>query len=837
MRGLLTDCRHALRLYVRTPGSSLIAVAALSIGLACVVAFVSLYIGLGHRAHPGFEDGGRIVSFGWRSNGNVSSSLLASLIHRIAEESTTLEAAAGSAVQGLRVGPDGELASGEFVTREFFSGLRPRLALGRGFEADEHHVDGDLVVVISHRYWQQVLGGREDVLGTTLEVRHPDSIRGFTEPEGQGERWADFRVVGVMAPAFTGISGLRSRDGTTLWLPFEQRARLFPPAWMSDSVRLTGIGLRSRGVGNAAVASDLNGRGYDRDLEGLATRLSGAPEESERPALSLGVFDGVVPNPAIQRETRRQLQLLLGASVLLALVTAANVSLFLLARAPGRRRELAVRMSVGAPQRRLARQLATEAGLLVAVATGLGLVLSIWLAGYLRGLEFLRSAHWSDVTLLDWRVLAITALIVTILVLLVALAPILGLNRLGTHAGSRQASARAGVAQRIAGNAQITIASMLGGAAVAFALYLGPLTFGYPGYETRDLHVVTFSFDHMGYFESGQSSFESERFFVEHGRRRDTIQSLPGVTGVSIASAVPGRRRGVYTAYMRDPNSLDDPTAMAGLAMVAIDEHYVDLLGLTLLYGRAPHANEPTALLVNQSFARMMWGREDVVGEHLPIRTFAAPSSEVVGVLADLPYDHPAAGARPLGFATLGQQYQAINTALVRSADSSATLRLLLQGLVDSGALELTIDDVTPLATLRRNALAADTARGLLTISAALLVVLLATFGFYGTQRYLVAAGRREMAIRASLGAGPAAIGRLVIWRGLLLGLPGLVFGGLLAFIVAAWLRDDYVSHAVSPALVTISVVAGFAMLLFAASLSPARTARRTQPATLLREE
>jgi hypothetical protein len=109
--------------------------------------------------------------------------------------------------------------------------------------------------------------------------------------------------------------------------------------------------------------------------------------------------------------------------------------------------------------------------------------------------------------------------------------------------------------------------------------------------------------------------------------------------------------------------------------------------------------------------------------------------------------------------------------------------------------------------------------------------------GFYGTQRYLVVAGRREYAIRASLAAGPDALGRLVLKRGFFLGMPGLIVGGLLSFVFVAWLRDGLVSRDVSPGIVTIGVVAGLALLLVAASLAPARTARRTQPASLLRED
>src|SRR5690606_3379333 len=146
-----------------------------------------------------------------------------------------------------------------------------------------------------------------------------------------------------------------------------------------------------------------------------------------------------------------------------------------------------------APLLRLARQLASEAAVLVVAGAALGLVASVWLAEFLRGLPFLRLAHWGDVALLDWRVLAIVGAFLALLALLVSLAPILGLQRFGIAASSRQISARQSVAQRVAGTVQVAIAGTLGGAALAFAWYLGSMLFAYPGYETRNIHAAILS--------------------------------------------------------------------------------------------------------------------------------------------------------------------------------------------------------------------------------------------------------------------------------------------------------------------------------------------------------
>src|SRR5690606_3767867 len=147
------------------------------------------------------------------------------------------------------------------------------------------------------------------------------------------------------------------------------------------------------------------------------------------------------------------------------LVAAANLSLFLLARAPGRRRELGIRLAVGAPKRRLTRQLGTEAGLLVVASGALGIVGSVWLAGVLKSLPSLREADWLGATLLDWRVTAVVAALLLVLGLAVSLAPIRGLQRLGIATASRAVSVRASLAQRLAGTVQITIAAVLMAAA------------------------------------------------------------------------------------------------------------------------------------------------------------------------------------------------------------------------------------------------------------------------------------------------------------------------------------------------------------------------------------
>lgn len=452
----------------------------------------------------------------------------------------------------------------------------------------------------------------------------------------------------------------------------------------------------------------------------------------------------------------------------------------------------------------------------------------------------MREAQWRDVTLLDWRVLGLAGVVVLLITLLVSLAPVVGLKRLGIAASSRQATARASMAQRLAGTAQIAVAGTLAGAALAFGWHVSALMFGNPGYQVSDRYLVEFnSFMATQPQPAEQPSQRDwiERSIIEDTRRREVIEAIPGVTAVAFGTPVPGSARFMsqIPAQLSDPR---DPANEIDVYTGSLDRAFVELLRFTLVRGRTPEMLEPGVVLVNQALARALFGHDDIIGERLPGSSrWHSDGAEIVGVLEDLSFEHPAAPVRPFVFMPYGWLPAFGVTAVVEAQLSAAGLHQAIERVISDGVIDAEIHAIEPLRALRSEFIAPDRARGALTMATATLVLLLAGFGFYGTQRYLVAAGRREYAIRASIGAGPGALGRLLLSRGLLLGLPGLVMGGLLAFIAVAWLRDDFVSRDISPGAVTFWVIAGLTLLVLAASVGPAREARHTQPAPWLREE
>jgi hypothetical protein len=416
------------------------------------------------------------------------------------------------------------------------------------------------------------------------------------------------------------------------------------------------------------------------------------------------------------------------------------------------------------------------------------------------------------------------AVLLLILAVAVSLAPIVGLRRVGIAAASRSSSARASFAQRLAGTAQIAIAGMLVAAAIGFGWHLLSLVYGDAGYDRTDRYLV----EYLGQPSAATPAARS----IARERLREAIEAIPGVTAVAYGYPIPGDEEpGLYPRQVPDPT---DPARTLEITRGVMEDRLVDVLDYDLLYGRAPSANEDNVVVVNQAAARALWGRDDVVGERI-FGSSQFEGLEIVGVLKDLSYAHPMAAPRPYAFEPLG--YLPYIHGVIEAQLTAAELQQALARLTRDGVLDDEAEEVRPLEAIRAEVTAPDRVRGSFTIAAAILVVLLSGLGFYSTQRYLVSAGRREYAIRASMGAGPGALGRLVLLRGIVLGLPGLVLGGLLAFIVAAWLRGDFISGDISPVSIVLCVLLGLTALLCTASFGPAGEARRTQPAQLLRED
>jgi ABC-type antimicrobial peptide transport system permease subunit len=759
------------------------------------------------------------------------SRLPVTLIDNLDQTVSSFQGIVGSrSVGGIFVELDEEpiMVTSELVTSGFFSILIPRLEIGRPFEPNDHGEGAVPVVILSYEFWRQRFGGRRDVVGDFLPVTITSAVSMPPNPDGSRDPNPETvqlrRIVGVMAE---GMESRQPFDSVDIWMPYEE---VRPSLYLGEdqsAVRLEqletwlALGRLADGADLPAAQTELRTRYTDERLQqyDVLQRFGLTSDSSRRLSAVAGLVASIRGQ---QRESRLALLFVVG-TLGLTLVAAANASLFLLSRAPGRVRELGIRVSLGATTRRLVRQLVSEAGLLLVVATVIGVSFNAWFALFLQGLGFF-------IEPLDWRVLGMLTGVTMLFGGFVSLAPILGLKRLGIAASTRFVTARAGLAQRLFGAIQLTAAAVLAGLAIAFGWQLRLDLTADPGFSSEDVVVVAMPNPRSLAPPMRRASSPPAALALEAERRREIIGALPGVRAVTFADSAPGSRMGVSTVYR-----VGDAQQALQILVSSVGPGYAELLDMQLIQGRLLDANDPDSALINETFARKVWGRTDVVGESVSISLFNRQGvATIVGVLRDVSFQGPSRETLPGVFipsAAGGDLY------LLETTEAPAAIERLLRQKVDSGELEMEIESVAALEDLWSERSDASRQRAQFSSIAAILIIALAAFGFYGTQRYLVTAGRREYAILAALGAGPGSLRRLVLARGLVVSAPGLVFGLLLAYIAVSVLQDSWLTEAVAPLGVAALVALAISGLVVFATFGPARQAGATAPAPLLKED
>jgi putative ABC transport system permease protein len=825
VKGLTADLRHAMRQHAATPFSSGLAIALLAVAMAVLTTFLSFWSAMSLAGRPGFARSGELVTLG-QNDGRSLSRLSLLLVERMNDEVGSLEAVAGTRDLGqVVVGAQDERVETALVTAEYFSTLRPEMQTGRSFDARDHLPGAEPVVILSYRYWRSHYNAADTALGRTVRVRASGpTIAGIDSPDTT----QTYRIVGVMAPSVSGTFG----DDTQMWMPYEQAAAVF---YAADTTKRYRRSFSLRVVGRLAPGSTAETAAAEiRSRYGKAGMELGLI-----PARPLDVVEGLFMNIEARRDFVRQVQLFLASSALLALVAACNVSLFLLSRAPGRHRELGIRTAVGATGLRLLRQLATEAGLLVVTAALLGVAISLWLTRAMRQLAFLSGPLSQPVPALDWRALAMIAIVSLAMTLLVSLAPMLRLRNLEIADIGRSLAARAGWAQRLAVTTQLAAAGVLASAAIALAWHLVELSGANRGFGRSDVFVVT---PQMKARAGNPFNQDAEALVGERERRRELIESIPGVERVAFGTSVPGSPSPLFSVVFAGtiPHSLIGPDESVRVIVDSVDYAFTQLLDMSIVHGRALLESDRQEVLVNETLARAVWGRTDLADETLSVGPFKA---RVVGVVRDAAYEHPAAAISPrMLVPALGAASS--DKILVAGNLSAAQLRAGLQRLTAAGGLGFDVAGLDRVEALMAKQLAPDRSRLVLTLASAMLVVVLAALGFYGTQRYLVSAGQREFAVREALGADPRRLGRLVQRRSLLLAAPGIVLTLPLGFALVVALRNGFassgnalVTSSVSPYAIEAAVAFAIIVLVLAASHGPARLARLTDAGPLLRED
>ncbi len=805
VEALVQDVRYAVRALTRSPGFAALAVLTLALGIGANTAVFSIVNGVLLRPLP-FPRPERLAFVAERNNRGGPMAAAWPNLKDWKERSRTFEALAGysggttTVLGGLRP----LRARATSVGAGFWDVLDVRPELGRVTLPEEHREGVAPVVVLSHRFWQDQLGGDPDVLERTLEV------------EGHAAQ-----VVGVMPPAFD------FPDETALWWPAELEGE-------NDSR----TSHNWKVVGRLAPGADVEGA--REELAGITAQvLEGSTDDPDY--LATGVF--VTPLlEQIAGSARRPLYLLLGAAAVVLLVACSNLASTLLARGASRAREMAVRASLGAPRSRLVRQLLTESLVLAGAGAAAGLGLA-WLV--LRGLVALGPAalpRLGDVSL-DGRVLAFTAVLSLATSLLFGTAPALRIAR-GSVAGALREGGRGAAAEGTG-----ALWRLLVGGEVALALLLlagsGLLIRSFwrvldqdPGFRAGDVLAADISPSPTKYPDDPSTAAFYDRLLAQ-------LNAAPGVASAAVTTTIP-LAGGIPSGRMQ----LDgDMSLAADGGYVVVSGGYFELLGIPLLQGRTftegDDASSAQVAVVSRSFAERWWPGRDPLGHQVTgggmdnfwnKQVFAT----VVGVVGDVRYRGLTRDPTPTVYFSYRQRpfrTRYGTTLLTRPRVGSAE--------VAAGALRGTVQTVDPDIPLTVRPLAervgesvADRRFTLIVLGAfAAVALLLAVVGIYGVVSYSVARRTREVGIRLALGAQPGAVRGLVMREAVGTAAAGLVVGAGAALALGRVMQG--LLFEVSPRDPS-TLVAGVLLLAGAALLAswiPARRSTRIDPMITMRAE
>ena len=800
VNSLIADFRFAFRQLLRRPGFTFVAVLTLALGSGAAAAMFGIVDRVLLRPLP-FPQSDRLVAL-CETNASVENFCVASPPN--VEDWSRRSRALTSVGLGrtwsfsMRTETGSQGVGGGLATPGMFQTLRVTPLFGRTFTTEDLAPSGRHVAVLSAGFWQSRFGGDRAVLGRPIVL--------------DGE---SYQIVGVLG-AETDIPHLPSVD---VWipLPFDPRDE--------ENRRWRGFVTFGRLAPRVSVPE------AQRELQTIQADLALSYPETNRDwsARVEPLLDSVVG------PVRPTLLVFMGAVVILLVVAGANVTNLLVARGTAREKELAVRAAIGASRYALFRLLATE-GFILAVAGGVaGLVVAAWAADALlrlmpNGLP--RVTHVG----LDARVLGFTLILTLAVGSLAPLVPALRAMRLDLASALKQGHQPAGWRRAIGLRGglvvtEVSTAFLLAIGAGLLARSFSTLLKWEPGFERA--HVFTFwTVASTGTYRDPPS------VAALFARVEGELRSLPGVTGVGMASSGPlfgGEETGEF--FPDGAGAGDRPLAARWYDMSAT---YFPTLGVALrrgrLFGEADRAGAPPVALINETMARRLFGTGDPVGRRIRERN-GDRVMEVVGVVADIPLFTPGEAPSPEIYWPYAQAPRWASYFVLRTSVEPSSLAQAVEARLAGIDPDLRPGRFETVADLVSRRVARPRFQMILIGVFAVFALTLALVGVYSVLAAAVAARTREMGVRLALGARSSQVLGLVLRQGLVLAGMGVAIGALAALGVSRFAATLlYGVRATDP--LTYGVVALLVLLAAAtACLIPARRAATVDPMTSLRGE
>ena len=820
------DLKHGIRMLMKNPGFTSIAILSIAIGVGANAAMFSVADGLVFRPLPVPRAGEVVSVVGQERNVGFGNRRVSYPDYvDVRDKATSVRGLVAytfvTATFARRTDEPAQRKVGMSASGNLFDAMEVRPILGRAFRADEDRVPGrDAVVVLDHDEWTHEFAADPGIVSKRIHIGG-----------------VEFTVIGVAPPGFTGID-------------HDVKPAFYVPMAMFTAVQ-NGVPkdlLTRRDLRNFVVKGRLSpGVTMDaanQEARQLATNLAAAyPDVNRNHDLIVRTQLQTYRDQPGGGDTNLVVMLMSLALVVLA-IACANVAGLLTSRAPVRAREVALRMAVGAGRWRLVRQLVTENLLMAAGGGLLGLVLASLVIQVFSTVEYPTDIPLKLTFELDNRALIVAFVAAAGSAILSGLLPAWQATRTDLVQSLKDADVTARSARsRLWGRSALVCAQ------VALSLVLLTVTtFMYrtfqseldrgPGFRTKGLIFAS--------FDPALARYDDARAHAFYRLLRDRAQGLTGVTSVALASTVPMRSdnfqsRRVVPEGFQLPEGIDSINCPAAL----VDEGYFETTGIRIVEGRGFHradtSESPAVVVVNQQFAAHYWPGQSAIGRRVQVQGDNSRFVEVVGVAANAKIFFIA--ERPVEFMYFPHAQSPLSRrALMLASNGPAEalaepLRAIVRE-IDPGMPVLglrTMDDYYDSRVIGVTRLIVGIVGSMGTVG-----VVLAMVGLYGLMAYAVSRRTREFGIRMAVGAAPSSVLGMVLRGGMVLAGVGIAIGVIASIATGGLLKGVFASQSTmagnNPATYLLVVSAVIAVTLLAAFV-PARRAARIDPLRALRQD
>ena len=822
MQAFWQDLRYGIRVMLKTPGFTALTVLILALGIGANTAIFSVTDKLLIRSlpvskppelflinsisvsphfvsnsfsYPDFKD--------YRAQNSVFSGLLAF-------SRTQLE---------LDVNDRVERVASEYVSTNYFDVLGVSAAQGRTFAPDEETTPGTQpVVVVSDSFSRKRFGVKSNPIGQTLILNSIPLV-----------------VVGVTPPNF---NGMMLEEPTEVWVPILMHPQLAQAKFVENRKDrwLLLLGRVKEGIGQAKAETEF-------DLLAQQIKTANTPPTVITKGLPFSEqhikFEpGGKGISILRKRFSSPLKLLMAVVGLVLLIACANVAGLLLARGIARRKEIAIRLSLGANAWRVTRQLFMES-LLLAIAGGtIGLLLSPWLVTLLaRGQSRLDGVRALLGIGVDLRVLAFTALTTMMAVLVFGLVPAWQSANLDLVHALKEADGGTHRRQRFGFRSILVVTQV----ALAIVVLIGAglcvkslrnLLAIDPGYRTANLLIIPLELDEKKYDESHGRLLQQQLL--------ERLSGLPGVDAVSYGSVMPlSGSRYMSSVFVEGRQPL--PNEQMAFDASVVGPRYHETMDITIVQGRGftdqDRDGSPGVIIINETMAQRLFPGQKALGQRLSLRT-GTPTLEIIGIARDVKHHDLTETPIPhFDLPALQRGYASYTNLILRASGSAEDLIPSARGELLTVDPSLETDPIKPMSANIGNALAATRLASTLIAIFGLVALLLASIGLYGVMAWLVSRRAREVGIRMAMGAQVRDVMALILRQGMLLTAIGIAIGLSVAFVSTRLIESQLYGVSATDFFTFTTIAVVLAAVAFLACYIPARRATKVDPIKVLRYE